>query len=102
MNTRHISYKVKDMNIVKNHILIQHIYLESGLNLTNRQHPLDMICKSISKTYHVDIKTDIYKSDAVIDIELLDMFHDKNDKILKRFESITKSLLIADVEIIKQ
>ena len=102
MNTRHISYKVKDMNIVKNQILVQHIYLESGLSLTNRQHPLDMICKSISRTYHIDIKAAIDKSDAVIDIELLDMFHDKNDKILKRFESITKSLLIADVEIIKQ
>ena len=94
-------YEVFDMNLEKNKQLIHHVYNESTHKSYENKHPLNLICDSLSSVYQIRVTSKIDKLDNHAKVILI--FDDVEDlnavkQVRKRFTSMTKYLLLAEIK----
>lgn len=99
-----VRYEVSDMNLCKNSLLVKHIYNESVQDTSfelDNIHPLTMICDAISHVHHIQAvpEIDVISTHAFVYLSFDDVSDFKHVKqVRKRFQSLAKGLLLADVQ----
>ena len=103
MKSDKIGFEIDHMDFKTNLDVIEHIYSESHRDDKKLYfgHPLDMICDSMSHTFHIGVDTviDASKHKAYVSLTFDSSFEKTKIKQLSnRFQSTTENLLGAKIK----
>lgn len=101
MRTERVKFEIDDMHLNVNMDIIQYVYQTSTHHhMSKRQHPLELICDSMKKSYPVHMDT-IIKSNRCHAFVIMTFDEEVKDTMInqyaKRFQHTTTQLLNAKV-----